>query len=610
MNEIRRLAAVMFTDIVGYTALMSEDESRAMELLQKNREIQTTLTKKHNGEFVKEMGDGTLLCFMSALDAVRCALDIQQASKKHSNLKLRIGIHIGDTLFRKGDVFGDGVNIASRIEPLAKAGKIYISGQVFQIVRHQPEIDAAFICEERLKNVDHPVDIYSVTNKGLPSDHVKALSLKQPNSEKRSIAVLPFTNMSADVEQEYFCDGIAEDILNDLTHIEDVRTVARTSSFAFKGKNIDIREIGRRLGADTLIEGSVRKAGNQLRITAQLINVADGYHLWSERYDRELEDVFAIQEEIAKNIIRALKITLSEGEISALGKSKPQVFQAYDYYLRGREYFHQGQHKSILYASEMFTEAIKQDPNYALAHAGLADCHSYLFMYFEKSPENIKQSAVASKKSTELDSDLAEAHTARGLSISLSKQYGLAETEFERAIELNPKLYEAYYFYARACKQEGKIEEAVSLFEKAMEVRPEDYQSAVFLVSLYKELGLSKRVVVSARLAVELIEKHLRLDPDDARALSLGGTILIFLGEEEKAIEWASHAHMIESEDPRVLYNIVCIFSLAGRIEKALDYFESAISSGYASREWIDNDTDLDPIRDQTRFQKAIKNLN
>ena len=212
--------------------------------------------------------------------------------------------------------------------------------------------------------------------------------------------------------------------------------------------------------------------------------------------------------------------------------------------------------------------------------------------------------------SIELDPDLAEAHTARGLSISLGKQYDLAETEFERAIDLNPKLYEAYYFYARTCKQEGKIEKAVSLFEKAMEVRPEDYQSAVLLVSLYKELSLSEKVAVSARLAIELIEKHLRLDPDDARALCLGGTILISLGEVEKAIEWASHAHTIESDDPRVLYNIVCIFSLAGRIEKALDYFESAIGSGYASREWIDNDADLDPIRDQPRFKKAIKTLN
>ncbi len=610
MADTRKLAAVIFTDIVGYTALMSKDESAAIKLLQKNRDTQVPLAKQHNGKFIKEMGDGTLLCFNSAMDAVRCALEIQQVSKEWTNLNLRIGIHIGDTLFENGDIFGDGVNVASRIEQLAKPGEVYISEQVLHIVRNQSDFEVDFVGEKQLKNVGHPIGVYSIQTKGQPTETITSPSYRESNPEIKSIAVLPFTNMSTDEEQEYFCDGIAEDILNDLTQISNIRTVARTSSFVFKGKHEDIRDIGNKLGAHTIIEGSVRKAGNQLRITAQLINVADGYQLWSERYDRALEDVFAIQEEIATNIVHALKIQLNESEMHALGKVRTRDFQAYDYYLRGREYFHRGQYKNVLYASEMFTRAIQKDPNYALAYAGLADCHSYLFMYFENKQENIEQSTIASERAIELDPKLAEAHTARGLAISLNKQYELAAVEFKRAIELNPKLYEAYYFYARNCRQEGNIEKAASLFEKALEVRPEDYQSAAFLASAYSKLNLSTDARTASRLAIQLIEKHLLLDADDARALCLGGTMLVSTGDVERAISMAGHARSIEPNDPRVLYNIACIYSLAGEIEQALDCFELAITAGYASREWIDNDVDFDPIRNHTRFQQVIEKLD
>jgi tetratricopeptide (TPR) repeat protein len=227
----------------------------------------------------------------------------------------------------------------------------------------------------------------------------------------------------------------------------------------------------------------------------------------------------------------------------------------------------------------MFTQAIKKDPDYALAYAGLSDCFSYLFMYFEKKQENIERSVAVSKRAIELDPELAEAHAARGLAVSLSMQYDEAEKEFDRAIKLNPKLYEAYYFYARTCRQQGKIEKAALLFEKASEMRPDDYQATIFLVSAYKELNLPAKAEKAAHRAIELVEKHLRLNPDDARALYLGGSILITLGEVEKAINWAERAHTIDPNDPRVLYNMACIYSLAGKIERALDCFEKAIES-------------------------------
>jgi len=611
----RRLSAILSADAKGYSRLMEEDELSTVQTIKAYREVMVRFIQKYNGRVVDSPGDNILAEFGSVIDAVECAAKIQEALKirndelpENRKMEFRIGINLGDVIVDGVRIYGDGLNIAARLEGLAEGGGICISGAVYEHIKNKLPLEYDYLGEQHVKNISEPVRVYRVTLNAKTA--FPELNKEAKSHHKSSIAVLPFTNMSADKDQEYFCDGIAEDILNDLTHLDDLHVVARSSSFVFKDKNQDIREIGMKLGAQTIVEGSVRKAGNRLRITAQLINVTDGYHLWSERYDRELEDVFAIQEEIAKNIVRALKIKLSKREKRALGKLKTQDIQAYDFYLRGREFFHQGQHKSILYASELFTRAIKKDPDYALALAGLSDCFSYLFMYFEKKQDNIERSVAASKRAIELDPELAEAHAARGLAVSLSAQYDEAEKEFDKAIKLNPKLYEAYYFYARTCRQQGKIEKAALLFEKASEMRPEDYQATIFLASAYKELNLPAKVETAAQRAIELVEKHLRLNPDDARALYLGGSILVTLGKVEKAINWAKRAHAIDPDDPRVLYNLACIYSLAGKIEQALDCFEKAIESGYASLEWINNDLDLDPIRNHPRFQKTLKKLN
>jgi adenylate cyclase len=611
----RKLRAILSADVKGYSLLMADDEIHTIQTLKAYRSLMSDLIQQYSGRVVDNPGDNLLAEFSSAVDAVDSAVEIQKRlTKKNAKfvedkqLQFRIGINIGDVVQDDDRIYGEAVNIAARIENLSDAGGICISRSTYDQIKNKLQLDTEYLGEHEVKNIKDPVRVYRVL---LDADSPKPLVEEQLElPDIPSIAVLPFINMSADKDQEYFCDGIAEDILNDLTSIEGLHVVARTSSFAFKGENRDIREIGMKLEAHTIVEGSVRKAGNRLRITTQIVNVADGYHLWSERYDRELEDVFAIQEEIAKNIVRALKIKLSTREKSVLGKVKTQDVQAYDFYLRGREFFHQERRKNIHYAAEMFTRAIKKDPDYALAYAGLADCYSFLFIYFEKKQENIEQSVAASKKAIELDPELAEAHAAHGLAVSLSMQYDEAEKEFDKAIKLNPKLYEAYYFYARTCRQRGKIEKAVLLFKKAGEVRPEDYQAAVFLATAYKDLNLHAEAENAAHRAIELVEKHLRFNPDDARALYLGGLIHMALGEVEKAINWAERAHVIDPDDPGVLYNLTCIYSLAGKIELALDCFEIAIQSGFASREWIENDLDLDPIRNQPRFQKALKELN
>jgi serine/threonine protein kinase/tetratricopeptide (TPR) repeat protein len=458
----------------------------------------------------------------------------------------------------------------------------------------------------------NPIDRYQTTRD--LEDELKALDTSEPSSqEKKSapiIAVLPFTNMSADKEQEYFCDGIAEDILNDLTHLDGLHVVARTSSFAVKGKNHDIREIGMKLGAHTIVEGSVRKTGNRLRITAQLINVADGYQLWSERYDRELEDVFAIQDEIAKNIVQALEIKLSKREERALGKVKTQDVQAYDFYIRGRAYYQQAHHSSTKYAIDMFSRAIERDENCAVAYAGIANSYSRLYMYYERDKENLNQALIASQRALELDPELAEAHSSRGLALAQNKQYKEAEEEFETAIQIDPKLFEAYYEYARICRAQGKHDHAARLFEKASQVRPEDYEAVLFLASAYNDLNLENETKKANLRALDVVRKHLDLNPDDARALCLGAGALIRTDELEEALQWIERAVSINPHETAVLYNATCIYSLLGKSEEALGYFEKTIESGYASREWINNDSDLDPIRGHPRFQKALKKLN
>jgi TolB-like protein/Tfp pilus assembly protein PilF len=458
----------------------------------------------------------------------------------------------------------------------------------------------------------NPIDRYQ-TIKDLLKE-LKALDNSGSSSQEKNlapiVAVLPFTNISADKEQDYFCDGIAEDILNDLTHLKGLNVVARTSSFAFKGKNEDIREIGMKLGAHTIVEGSVRKAGNRLRITTQLINVTDGYHLWSERYDRELEDVFAIQDEIAKNIVQALEIKLSKREKLVLEKVKTQDVQAYDFYIRGRAYDNQRHHSSTRYAIDMFSKAIQRDENYSLAYAGIADSYSQLYMYYERNQKNLNQALASSQKALELDPELAEAHSSRGLALAQDKQYKEAEKEFETAIQLDPKLFEAYYQYGRTCRSQGKHDQAAKLFEKATQARPEDYQAALFLASAYDDLNLETETKKANQKALDVFRKHLDLNPDDSRALYLGAGALIRADESEEALQWVQRAVAIDPYDTAVQYNATCIYSLLGKIEEALDYFEKAIDSGFSSLEWINNDSDLNPIRNHTRFQEALRKLN
>jgi len=426
---------------------------------------------------------------------------------------------------------------------------------------------------------------------------------------EKSIAVLFFENLSGQKEDEYFRDGMTEDIITELSKIGGLSVFPRSAVLRYRDQRVTAPEVAQQLNARYVLEGSVRRGGNRLRITAQLVETRTGRSIWAERYDRDMQDVFAIQDEIAQAIAGALRVMLTETEKRALEKKQTKDVRAYDYYLRGRQFFHQFHRKAFDYARQMFARAIVIDPTYARAYAGVADCCSLLYTYWEASAENLEEADVASHKALELDPDLAEAHLSRALVLSLKSEYAQAEPEFETAARLDPTCFEAYYFYARACFAQGKLERAAELFEHARSVRPQDYQAPALVAAVYRSLGDAERADAADRNALELAERHLDHRPDDARALYLGAQTLVRLGEKGRGLDWAKRAIRIEPEEPLTLYNVACVYSHLGRVDEAIESLERSVANGFQHRAWFQHDSDLDPLRPHPRFQELLKKL-
>ena len=424
-----------------------------------------------------------------------------------------------------------------------------------------------------------------------------------------SIAVLAFEDLSPEKDQEYFCDGIAEEIINDLAKMEGIRVASRTSSFAYKGKPEDIRNIGKNLDVNTVLEGSVRKADDRLRITTQLIDVSDGCHLWSQQFNRKMADIFDIQLEIARSITATLKIKLSDKEKLYVKKVPTENIEAYDFYLRGRQFFYRHKRKYMKHAIEMFTRAIEQDADYARAYAGKADCHSYSYYYFGGSNADVQQALKDSEKALGLDPDLAEAHAAHGLAVSLNRKYEEAEKEFTRAIEINPGLFEAYYFYASTCFLEGKFDRAIDLYKEAGRVNPADYQAPAYLAFIYQMTGQQDKMTPVLAEALHKIEQRLALNPDDSRAIYLGAGVHARMGDRDKAMEWIKRLAATERDEPHLLYGISCLYSMTGRVEESIYYLEKAVEAGFAHRLYLERDGDFDPIRSHPGYQSIITQL-
>jgi TolB-like protein/Tfp pilus assembly protein PilF len=426
-----------------------------------------------------------------------------------------------------------------------------------------------------------------------------------PAPEVNSIAILPFTDMSSGRDQGYLCEGLAEELINVLTQEEGLRVAARISSFQFRGPVVDLRDVGRQLGVATLLQGSVRKAGNRLRITVQLVDVATGYHRWSQRFDRTVEDIFAIEDEIAENVARCLRGAPPGREAARVPQT---AVDAYEWYLRARQLLHQETTRDLSRAREMFERAIELDPAYAPAWAGLATVHAMLYEWMGARDDDLERAERAAAKALELGPELADGHVARGFAFALRCQYEDASREFEEAIRINPRLFDAYYFYARACFADGQIERSAELFRKASDVRPEDFQSPILLAQSLRMLGRTEEARVANHEGVLRAERALVLNPVDGRALSFA-CALYEDGQRDRALEWSRRSIELYPDEMVTLVNAACLHAKLGLKEEALRYLERVFARGWGKRDWVDHDPDYDSLRDDPRFKQLVEKL-
>jgi adenylate cyclase len=474
---VRQLTAIMFTDMAGYTALMQEDEDSARVSRDRQRAVLDDSIGRYGGRVLQYYGDGTLSVFTSAIEAVRCAIEIQESLRQEPPVPLRIGVHTGDVVHDDQGVFGDGVNVASRVQSLAVPGGILISGKVFDEVKNHGGIQTHELGSFTLKHVKHPTRVFAVSNEGLaiPSDTDLA---PQRAKRERSVAVLPFVNMSHDADNEFFSDGITEEIINALTRVNGLKVTARTSSFAFKNHNEDVREIAEQLGVTHILEGSVRRAGSRARVTAQLICAKDGYHLFAQNYDRSIEDIFEVQDEIARTIVGELADHLGPVRVSErerrLSQGHSHDSEAHTEYLKGRFEWGRFTPEGARLAIEYFNRSIEMDADCALPHAGLATAWVFLGAIGAAAPqdafERAKQSA---ERALQLEPDIGESHLALA-SVRLFHDWDLqgAYHAFQKAVTLIPGSAETHYLYSLYLRATSEFDEALEEAEQVVRRDP------------------------------------------------------------------------------------------------------------------------------------------
>ena len=423
-------------------------------------------------------------------------------------------------------------------------------------------------------------------------------------TDNKSAGVLPFADMSPGKDQEYFSDGLTEELLNVLAQLPGLRVCSRTSSFSLKNANADIRTVAERLGTAYVVEGSVRKAGDNLRITAQLIEAASDTHLWSQTYDRELDDVFAIQDDIARQIATVLQVRLLP---DALPSPTTDDVEAYEYFLRGRSFFNRLGHQNVRSAIGMFEKATAADPEFARAWAALALGHAYCVLLYNSGTADMQAADKASGRAIALDPKLADGYVARIAIAAAGSREEEAEAAFRKAVELDPENFEAYYHFGRYMYKQGKFDRVIELWERAREIDPDDFQTPNVSISVYKQLGDRDRALQAAKDGARAATLHVEQHPENARAWMLGANAFFELGERDKAMQFAEAAVRAEPDSGATRYNGACLYARAGDIEKALDFLELAIE--FQDPEWLDNDSDLDPLRGEPRFQALMAKI-
>jgi adenylate cyclase len=563
---MRQLAAIMFSDMTGYTALMQQNEQAAKHKIRRLKEVLETSVSGYNGKILQYYGDGALSIFNSAIDGVNCAVEIQQTLQQEPKVELRIGIHTGDISIENETIYGDGVNLASRIESLAVPGSIFISEKVFDEIKNQENLTALEMGCFELKNVAKPVRIFAIDKKGLVVPSRDALNGKTKQPVNR-LAVLPFVNMSADPENEYFSDGITEELLNAFTKVDGLQVTSRTSAFAFKGKNTDIRDIGIQLNVDRILEGSVRRAGNRVRISAQLINAADGYHIWSENYDRDLTDIFEVQDEISSIIANKCRENLTaKKHEEKLVKVPTQNLEAYTLFLKGLHFHNKVTPNDAKKAIECFEKAITLEPDYAYAYAMAATGYAFLGATGQMQPKEAFEIVHRySDKALQLDSSLAAGYSAKGAAYLLYDwEWKQAYESLSEAVALHPANTEAHQLLSLYYLSTGRRQSAVEIMEKALEIDPVSPIVNQYLSHAYLCAGRTDE-------ALQQIDRLLELYPGMRAAMESKGWCIGIKGDWKKAKEIFQQIHLIIKNPLKGLGPLGCAYARLGETEKALD---------------------------------------
>jgi len=598
MSQSRQLAAIMFTDIVGYTAMMQANEQKAVAVIKHYNSTLEKLVHQFNGQVSNYYGDGSLCIFSSATDAVTCSLALQKELKDEPGVPLRIGLHIGEVFFEEAKALGDGVNVASRIQSLGQENTILVSGEIYDKIKNNSSFSTVSLGQFHFKNLDKPLEVFALTNEGLfiPKRSKMEGKLKKKIGNRRiiitsffivffaagfliyktyfnersgsvtndqSIAVLPFIDMSPAKDQEYFSDGMSEELLNLLAKIPGLKVISRTSSFSFKGKNQDVRKIGKDLNVANILEGSIRKSGKVVRITAQLIEVRNGTHLWSETYDREMRDVFAIQDEISKMIVDILKIKLSGSHADQLARNFTENPEAHEDYLKGRYYWNMRTDEGIKKAIGYFEDAIRKDSNYAAPYSGLADTYLTLYDYGLMSiDESTTKAKDAAQRALKINKMLAEAHNSLA-HINLHEwKWESAENGFRHAIELNQSYVLAHHWYALCLTALGKANEAVDEMEKARELDP-------LSTRINADLGMAYLAAGRYDDAIGQEQKTMGLNPKAAGAFWIRGMAYQQKKMFEQAIKDYRYALDIYPLDPNYLAALGNAYASSGNTAEA-----------------------------------------
>ncbi len=638
MSSTRQLAAIMFADIAGYTALMQEDESLALRFRQKFQSKLEEVTAPHGGRILEFRGDGALCCFTSTLECIRAALALQLEMQTSPHIPLRIGIHTGDVLAEGNSIYGDGVNIASRMESFAVPGSIFISGKTYDDIKNQKDISAVSMGKYLLKNVKEQVEIFAISNKGIIIPEAASLEGKGEIVRQKCILVLPFINMSNEAEQEYFSDGLTEELISSLSRLKEMRVISRTTSMKYKGTSKDMKTIGQETGASYIMEGSVRKSGNNLRITAQFVDATRDVHLWAETFRGTMDDIFDIQEEVSSKIVKALHIQLSRDEKDTLQKRYTENTEAYQLYLQGRYFWKKRNEQGFKSAIKHFEKALEKDPDYALAWTGLADTYSLMGEYTNISRRELyPMQKGAIQKALTIDSGLAEAHISYAISLMVNDWDWInAEKEFRLGIELNPNYATGHHWYAELLLYTRREEDSFRELSLATELDP--VSQAIIL-----DKGFYYYYTREYDKAIEIARRTLELDPGFAPIHRLLSLVYIEKGVFDEAIientKWSERitnkiktdvalAHIYacagrKTEAKKIIEDegvqkdlgsndyrgVAIVYAALGEIDKAIEWLEKSCQKHEESLCSLIVDPKFDPVRNNPIFNSILRKI-